>query len=373
MDLDYTSGTIDGSTGTDTLNITQRTADLTVASMPQLRGFEAISMGANPLGVGNTLILGAAQVTAMSSTGNLTVSGSLGDDLLLTGTNWQRTTEVSGGITYNKLVNGSTILLVHPDINVSASLLLQGPSTTSADALTGTAYNDVFSPLAGNDTINGGAGSDTVDQLTNIENITGGSGDDTIIGSAGDNLLSGGDGKDSITAGDGNDTLIGGAGADTLLGGDGNDVLYLDAADDLIDGGTDTVASSSYTTVAGADGASDTLNGSSSNDQLSYSAAASGTSITVNLSGADYSGVAAGTSKASTFVDVLSGFEAVLGGGGSDILIGTDKAVLYIDGHKFVANSAAATTLRPQRGCIVDTKRVCRRHRVCSCYVQLNA
>ncbi len=372
MDLDYTSGTIDAGAGTDTLNITQRLADLNVVSMPQLRNFEKIDLKSNPFGIGNTLIMGASQAYALSSAGTLTVEGALGDNLILTGSGWQRTTEVSGSTTYNKWVSGSTTLLVHPDVNVSASVLLQGQNT-SAQSLTGGAYNDVFSAWAGNDTIDGGDGLDTVDysytssvieanlstgmvtvgsgsspekdQLLHIEIVTGGTGADTLIGSNNNDGLNGGDDADSLSAGAGNDTLNGGAGADTLLGGDGNDVLYFDAADAAIDGGTDSVATASFTTVTGDVSANATLSGSSSNDRLDYRSVTSNTSLTVNLSGAAYQSVAAGTSSDGTHVSVLSDFEAVRGGEGSDVLIGSSKSVLYIDGRKFVSNSATATSL----------------------------
>ncbi|MDQ1081377.1 hypothetical protein [Pseudoroseomonas cervicalis] len=62
--------------------------------------------------------------------------------------------------------------------------------------------------------------------------LTGTAGDDMIQGLGGHDTLSGGDGADILSGGDGDDVLLGGRGADTLHGGAGNDVFrYLSLAE----------------------------------------------------------------------------------------------------------------------------------------------
>lgn len=80
---------------------------------------------------------------------------------------------------------------------------------------TGSAYADVISSDAGNDTLLGLAGKDW---------LTGGSGDDLLDGGDQDDILQGETGRDQLYGGNGVDLLDGGAGPDLLMGGPGSDV-----------------------------------------------------------------------------------------------------------------------------------------------------
>jgi len=96
-----------------------------------------------------------------------------------------------------------------------------GPTQTGgngADALVGTAADEV---------LNGGNGVDTLQGLGGADTLAGGNGDDS---------LSGGAGIDSLSAADGADTLSGGAGDDVLTGGRGADLFDFGAAfgDDIV-------------------------------------------------------------------------------------------------------------------------------------------
>jgi len=141
------------------------------------------------------------------------------------------------------------------------------------DNIVGSANDDSFILLGGNDTLDGGAGFDRVrynrsgvdyvnvnlatgiatgvwhssgdgndmgnpnftHHLSNIERVQGSrAGNDTMIAGAssvrfqayaGNDSLVGGAGNDTLEGGDGNDTLVGGAGNNNLSGGDGNDRL----------------------------------------------------------------------------------------------------------------------------------------------------
>jgi Ca2+-binding RTX toxin-like protein len=83
----------------------------------------------------------------------------------------------------------------------------------------GTQASTVPSPEA--DALTGTAGNDVIDGL---------GGDDAIAGQAGDDWLVGGTGNDNLDGSDGNDNLTGGAGADALTGGAGFDYARHDYA-----------------------------------------------------------------------------------------------------------------------------------------------
>jgi RTX calcium-binding nonapeptide repeat (4 copies) len=69
----------------------------------------------------------------------------------------------------------------------------------------------------------GGSGDDTLEAGPNGSALSGGGGNDTLLGSPQHDGLNGGDGEDQLIAGDGDDHLVGGAGADVLSGGPGLD------------------------------------------------------------------------------------------------------------------------------------------------------
>jgi len=119
----------------------------------------------------------------------------------------------------------------------------------SAEALTGTDFDDQIWGQGGDDTIIGNAGDDM---------LFGGSGDDELIGGAGNDQLSGGSGRsenwlmttnttanaDVLIGGAGHDVLFGYAGADILDGGLGNDKLFGGGGRDtfIFGAGTDQIA-----------------------------------------------------------------------------------------------------------------------------------
>lgn len=120
-------------------------------------------------------------------------------------------------------------------------------ATQFADNIIGSAANERFIPLGGDDTIDGGGGIDMVrydrsgvsavdinlatgigtgsylgeaftHTLSNIENIRGSrNGNDTLTGNAADNLIFAYGGDDILRGGAGNDTIFGGGGFDTVI------------------------------------------------------------------------------------------------------------------------------------------------------------
>ena len=87
------------------------------------------------------------------------------------------------------------------------------PATTSlADKVFGSAFDD---------TIKAGGGADRLEL---------GAGNDSGFGDDGNDTILGGAGNDTLDGGAGNDTLAGGAGIDNISGGDGFDTIVLDPA-----------------------------------------------------------------------------------------------------------------------------------------------
>jgi Ca2+-binding RTX toxin-like protein len=129
-------------------------------------------------------------------------------------------------------------------------------------------------------------GDDYIVGSTEADSLDGLAGNDTIFGQQGD---------DVITGSAGNDHLYGGIGNDTLSGGDGDDVISGDEGLDQLDGGNGV----------------DTVDYSFSRDSWSIDLAA-GTALII------------GVAEAGT--ETITGFEAVVGGLGSDHLSGSDDA-----------------------------------------------
>jgi len=164
-------------------------------------------------------------------------------------------------------------------------------STMQDDRIIGSANDESFILMAGNDIVNGGDGFDRLrydrtgvdgvyvdldagtatgtwrgDAFThtirNIEHVRGSNGDDTLVAADGiDTRLEGLDGDDLFEGAFGADTLIGGNGKDRLWGDKGNDLLQGDAGNDKLWGewGKDR--------LEGGDG-NDRLDGGSGNDRM---------------------------------------------------------------------------------------------------------
>jgi Ca2+-binding RTX toxin-like protein len=99
--------------------------------------------------------------------------------------------------------------------------------TAADDVIDGNTLDNVIEGLAGNDTLRGSAGADTLD---------GGAGNDALYGQTGDDLLLGGDGDDLLDGGTGADQLAGGSGGDTYVVDDVGDVVTeaAEAGNDLV-------------------------------------------------------------------------------------------------------------------------------------------
>lgn len=142
--------------------------------------------------------------------------------------------------------------------------------------------------------------------------VFGGSGNDSLTTGAGSDLLSGNEGQDSLVSGGGSDQLLGGNGNDTLTSGAGTDSLDGGGgiADILMESTTTNLAlSSSQLTIGPGDG-------SEVDDHINFEKAillGGGAANVMNASNAD--------------IPV-----SLFGGGGNDVLIGSNQAD-YVDGQ----------------------------------------
>jgi hypothetical protein len=132
-------------------------------------------------------------------TGNGTVTGTNGDDVIITG-------------------NGN-------------------------DTVDGRGGNDRICTRGGDDFVRGGTGNDSINSGNGNDNTGGQDGNDLIQSTGGNDDVQGGAGNDRVQGGDGNDTLNGGDGADRVEGEAGSDLLAGNAgAPDTCDGGSGTDA-----------------------------------------------------------------------------------------------------------------------------------
>ncbi|MCZ0983293.1 FG-GAP-like repeat-containing protein [Streptomyces diastatochromogenes] len=114
--------------------------------------------------------------------------------------------------------------------------------TSGADVIVTGNGNDSVSGNGGNDTICTFGGDDAVSAGNGNDHVDGGDGKDAVSGGDGTDTVKGGAGDDALSAGNGNDTVIGGAGSDTLSGGSGADLCAGDANGGPTLPGTDVIA-----------------------------------------------------------------------------------------------------------------------------------
>lgn len=248
--------------------------------------------------------------------------------------------------------------------------LLPLPATATADALIGTAGNDIFlvddtgdriteaanagfdrvettldsytlpanveelirrgaADFTGNgnalaNTMIGGAGSDTLGGLGANDDIAGNSGDDTLVGGNGEDVLRGQSGADTLIGGWQSDWLDGGTGADRLVGD--QEWLSSQGANDRLDGGDDAdLLVGDATNIYGSGkGGNDRLTGGAGDDILIgdgdvMTDSAKGGADT--LDGGDGNDWLYGDGRTSA-ATVSGGADKLYGGAGADHLMG---------------------------------------------------
>ena len=156
----------------------------------------------------------------------------------------------------------------------------------------------------------------TQDSLTYVNAIIGSDGGDTLKGNSSANTLSGAGGNDVIDGANGNDVLQGGDGADTLKGGADDDRINGGNGDDLI---LQAIIKNPTAGQTGTYIENDTIDGGAGIDTLDYRSSVSGTSVRLDLDGAEVEKYLAGKLVGT---DRISNIELFIGTAGSDTLSG---------------------------------------------------
>lgn len=186
-----------------------------------------------------TIIGSTASERVEGGGGSDTIRGNDGNDTLLGGTG---NDELNGGADNDRLEGGT-----------GNDDLFGG---TGVDILVGGSGNDILDGWTGFDTVlytglSTGVTVDLalttaqntvgagVDTLLRIENLIASGQDDTLFGTSNRNRIDGSNGDDVIDGRGGNDTLLGGNGNDDLIGGTGADRLVGEAGNDELMGGAD--------------------------------------------------------------------------------------------------------------------------------------
>ena len=184
---------------------------------------------ANPVQVGNDLILNVWDNGVNGSAGTITLQNWLGQ------AEADRIHNLVMRDGYRYYGSGNNPIHYYFDIDTTGAGTLRDFSGNSA--------NQMYYGEGGNDTIIGGAGKDWLAGDADNDSISGGAGDDQLYGNIGDDWLAGGTGNDFLRGGSGSDTLAGGAGNDVYRFGsgkignvfynaevNGNDVIVADAS-----------------------------------------------------------------------------------------------------------------------------------------------
>jgi uncharacterized repeat protein (TIGR02059 family) len=190
-----------GTSGTDEVRFTSRTANATLTLYAGDTGIEKAVIGTGTAAAAVTTATTALNINASALTSGITLTGNAGANVLTGGSGNDTLTGGAG----NDVLDGG-IGFDYADYATSNTAITVNLSLNTAQAT-------------------GGAGSD---RLSNIEGLIGGSAADRLTGNAADNILIGGGGNDTISGGDGFDQLRGGAGNDTLTGGTGIDWFIFD-------------------------------------------------------------------------------------------------------------------------------------------------
>ncbi len=251
-----------------TQTVTSDTWNLVVgsAAAQTVTGTDSATVGDIIFGLGgnDTMNAGAGDDTLLGGAGNDRLNGDAGTDTAaFDGAFADATFALSGGLVRVATDTGGidTLNSIEKVAFADATFTLVA-DTAAANALTGTAGNDLMLGFGGSDTLTGAAGNDFIDggtgtntavfagsvldatfnlaavtnyltvataadgtdTLRNIQNATFSDGTfNFVTGTAGANALTGTNGNDLMLGMAGNDVLTGGRGNDILVGGQGTD------------------------------------------------------------------------------------------------------------------------------------------------------
>jgi len=367
--LDYNgalanTATLDGGTGTDTLELdtdiaysaATATAGLTQAGAG-ISNFEVLRLAsgtdvderaiANNAGITNVIAVGAgsytkstalASVTQLSSGTFTTTAATDGAaDVLtvnllgagvastLSAANVETLTVASGGAAANSVTMSAAQSADLTSITASGTqgltLTIANTKLATVDASAVTGVGSAFVLAAGTSTaamtVTASANRPTVSATGTANTITTGSGADTITGGAYKDVISAGNGANTVSGGNGNNTVTTGRNADTITVGDGNNNITAGI-------GNDTV------TVGGTATSSNTIDLGSGNDTVT-----SGAGVDTITLGAGNDTVTSGAGKDKIYMSDFDDADVIDSGTGTDTL----------SASALVASSAASPTL----------------------------
>ena len=236
------------------------------------------------------------------------------------------------------------------------------PGVSGNDTLDGGLGDDLINGGGGSDTASyaSAGGSVTVDldlqtasgangndTLVSIENATGSAFNDTLSGDVNANTLNGSGGNDRILGNGGNDIIDGGSGADYITGGNGNDAIA---------GGTGNDRVGYYQTNAALGGATVSLLtliaqnvGSQGMDTLSGVEHVSGTPFADNLTGDGGDNWLWGAAATIAVGNVSATNNDTLSGGG-----GNDLLTVGIGNHNLSGGTGTDTVRFTENGTVAD-------------------
>lgn len=221
-DISYGVLSIEGTSASDTVEISYGTDELTVLLNGDRESFAASQVASITVDVGD----GDDVVRINGVALPVTIFGGAGDDFLVGGNGDDR---IDGGAGDDR-ING----------RAGADRLEGGAGRDRVlggrghDHLVGGVDSDSLTGNAGNDLLDGGAGRDRLNGQSGFDRLLGGPGDDRLLGGSGRDLLDGGPGRDFLKGHGGADRLTGGEGRDRIDGGPGRDHLQQDGEDRLV-------------------------------------------------------------------------------------------------------------------------------------------
>lgn len=269
--------TIDGGTGTDTVDYTSNRAKLNVNLNTGIAikeyGYsysdsDTLSNIENVIGsiFDDTITGNNLSNVINGGAGNDTLDGGAGFDTADYSTAYK---SVTANLTTGSATGYGTDKLLNIENLMGSSYADKLSGNSGANTLKGGAGDDILTGGAGDDLLDGGAGSDWAyyDTVTNttglaidlsktiaqntlaagndtfidIENILGTKNSDTLTGNNANNTLNGGDSNDVLNGNGGNDNIIGGAGKDTLTGGTGKDSFTFNSVTESSTTNKDTI------------------------------------------------------------------------------------------------------------------------------------
>jgi len=304
--LGGTGGTVDGGTGTNTLDYssygTAVNVNLASGSATDIAGGGAASVtnisNVNG-GSGDDTIVGNASSNVISGgPGTNTLSGGGGSDSFVFNPAGHDTVSEPAGASFSYDFSSFTVPLTvivgTTGVNIFGGGALIASGGSGLSKVIGGRGNDIFAFQNGarfGGSLDGGAGTNTLSYaayktavrvdlrsatatgttgVSHFSNVYGGAANDLLVGDDNANSIFGLAGKDKIYGLGGNDNLDGGTGDDMIKGGDGNDNITGGNGNDRLYGesGADRIkAGSGNDTIDGGKG-SDKLYGDSGNDVI---------------------------------------------------------------------------------------------------------